>query len=192
MDRRRVRPLPHQGRPQGAYPGGVRDAGRRQGGALARPSGADHAGGAQRADAPVPGTPLEGLRGHGRVARRAACTLLEGALWDEAAKEFESADGKPYLRILEFDVASEKWTGRHWKYVLEDKQNAIGDFNLIDAENGLIIERDNGEGTADKACRRARSVPTASMIWPASSASKVALNDANVGGPVRARSATST
>ncbi len=30
--------------------------------------------------------------------------------------------------------------------------NAIGDFNMIDATSGLIIERDNGEGTADKAC----------------------------------------
>mgnify|MGYP003693816873 CR=1 FL=1 len=28
----------------------------------------------------------------------------------------------------------------------------IGDFNMIDAASGLIIERDNGEGTADKAC----------------------------------------
>ncbi len=31
------------------------------------------------------------------------------------------------------------------------KGNAIGDFNMIDATTGLIIERDDSEGTADKA-----------------------------------------
>jgi hypothetical protein len=39
--------------------------------------------------------------------------LLEGALWDEAAKAPEVLDGKQYLRVLEFDVKSEQWTGRH-------------------------------------------------------------------------------
>jgi hypothetical protein len=112
--------------------------------------------------------------------------LLEGALWDETAKDFESVDGKPYLRIVEFDVAAEKWTGRHWKYLLEDKQNAIGDFNLIDAENGLIIERDNGEGTADKACPDGQKrsdcfhdLARFKRVY------KVELNDANVGAAVR-------
>jgi hypothetical protein len=41
--------------------------------------------------------------------------LLEGALWDEATKAPEMLDGKQYLRVLEFDVKAEKWTGRHWK-----------------------------------------------------------------------------
>ena len=112
--------------------------------------------------------------------------LLEGALWDEAAKDFESVDGKPYLRIVEFDVASEKWTGRHWKYVLEDKQNAIGDFNMIDTANGLIIERDNGEGTADKACPADQKRPDCfHELARFKRVYKVELNDANVGGPVR-------
>ncbi|MBN8920120.1 MAG: esterase-like activity of phytase family protein [Rhizobiales bacterium] len=79
--------------------------------------------------------------------------LLEGPMWDAEKKDWEkTADGKEYLRILEFDVAAEKWTGRHWKYVLDTNGNAIGDFNMIDATTGLIIERDDGEGTADKAC----------------------------------------
>lgn len=42
--------------------------------------------------------------------------------------------------------------------MLEDNQNAIGDFNMIDATHGLVIERDNGEGTPDKAC--AAGAPT--------------------------------
>jgi len=78
--------------------------------------------------------------------------MLEGALWDEEKQDYESVDGKRAARILEFDVKKQQWTGRSWLYVFEDNQNAIGDFNLIDDTHGLIIERDNGEGTADKAC----------------------------------------
>ncbi|ETF04238.1 isocitrate dehydrogenase [Advenella kashmirensis W13003] len=79
--------------------------------------------------------------------------LLEGPVWDEKTKAWETEDGKTVLRVLEFDVAAEKWTGRSWLYPLEAAHHAIGDFNMIDATTGLIIERDNGEGTPDKACR---------------------------------------
>ncbi len=78
--------------------------------------------------------------------------LLEGAMWDATTKDTEKLDGREYLRILEFDVASQRWTGRHWKYMLEANGLAIGDFNMIDETTGLVIERDNGEGTPDKAC----------------------------------------
>jgi hypothetical protein len=78
--------------------------------------------------------------------------LLEGAMWDAATKETEKLDGREYLRILEFDVASQRWTGRYWKYMLEANGLAIGDFNMIDDTTALVIERDNGESTPDKAC----------------------------------------
>ena len=82
--------------------------------------------------------------------------LLEGPLWDEAAKAWEMDGGNEYLRILEFDVAAQKWTGRHWKYKLEINGNNIGDFNMIDATTGLIIERDNGEGEQWQGCTARR------------------------------------
>ncbi|WP_265498119.1 esterase-like activity of phytase family protein [Providencia rustigianii] len=78
--------------------------------------------------------------------------MLEGALWLEDKQDYENVNGKKAARILEFDVKKQDWTGRSWLYVFEDNQNAIGDFNLIDDSHGLIIERDNGEGTVDKAC----------------------------------------
>ncbi|MDD9340419.1 MAG: esterase-like activity of phytase family protein [Providencia heimbachae] len=78
--------------------------------------------------------------------------ILEGAVWNEDKQDYENVEGKRAARILEFDVKKQNWTGRSWLYVFEDNQNAIGDFNLIDDSHGLIIERDNGEGTADKAC----------------------------------------
>ena len=44
------------------------------------------------------------------------------------------------------------FTGKSWKYQLELPANAIGDFNLIDATSGLIIERDDSEGDPAQAC----------------------------------------
>jgi len=112
--------------------------------------------------------------------------LLEGALWNDAAQATESQDGKSYLRVLEFDVKTEQWTGRHWKFALEAKHHAIGDFNMIDETTGLIIERDNGEGTPDKACPQGEKrtdcfhdLPKFKRVY------KVELSDANAGGFVR-------
>lgn len=112
--------------------------------------------------------------------------MLEGALWDEQAKAAEMVDGKQYLRVLEFDVKTEKWTGRHWKYVLEANHHAIGDFNMLSDTMGLVIERDNGEGTADKACPEGQKaagcfhdVAKFKRIY------KVELSEANVNGPLK-------
>jgi hypothetical protein len=112
--------------------------------------------------------------------------LLEGPLWDAEKKDWERVDGKEASRILEFDVAAEKFTGRYWQYVFEQNGNAIGDFNMIDAGNGLIIERDNGEGTADKACPQGqRGENCFADIAKFKRVYKVELNDANAGKPVR-------
>ncbi|MGO4526951.1 esterase-like activity of phytase family protein [Microvirga sp. 2MCAF35] len=112
--------------------------------------------------------------------------LLEGPVWDAEKKQWEMIDGREYLRILEFDVANEKWTGRHWKYVLEQNGLAIGDFNMIDGATGLVIERDNGEGTADKACPQGEKRPDC-FQGPAKFKRivKIELSDANVGNSVR-------
>ena len=77
--------------------------------------------------------------------------LLEGPLMDADGKP-EAKEGTSYLRILEFDVDKGAWTGKSWKYALEAPSNAIGDFNLIDAKSGLIIERDDTEGDPAFAC----------------------------------------
>jgi hypothetical protein len=113
--------------------------------------------------------------------------LLEGPIWDAEKKEFEkTADGKEVLRILEFDVNAGKWTGRHWKYVLEQNGNAIGDFNMIDATTGLIIERDDGEGTAEKACPAGTKGENCfDEIAKFKRIYKIELTDANANGPVR-------
>jgi len=78
--------------------------------------------------------------------------LLEGALWNQEQKTYEQLGNKHYLRILEFDTATRAYTGKSWKYVLENNDHAIGDFNMIDDQYGLIIERDNQEGTSAYPC----------------------------------------
>ena len=112
--------------------------------------------------------------------------LLEGALWDAPSKSYENLDGKHYLRVLEFDVKSQSWTGRHWKYMLESSSHAIGDFNMVDDTTGLIIERDNGEGTADKACPEGQKRTDCFQdIARFKRVYKIEMSEANVGGPVR-------
>lgn len=80
--------------------------------------------------------------------------LLEGPLWDAASGRYETtADGRTALRLLEMDAKTRAWTGRFWIYPLESDSHAIGDFNMIDATRGLILERDGGQGDAELACK---------------------------------------
>ena len=141
-------------------------------------------------DAPPPAFQVKRSKGYeGMAASKDGSklyALLEGALWNEEAKAYENVGGKQYLRVLEFDVKSEQWTGRHWKYVLEANHHAIGDFNMIDQNTGLIIERDNGEGTADKACPAgAKRSDCFHDLAKFKRVYKVELSEANVGGAIR-------
>ncbi|WP_119679896.1 esterase-like activity of phytase family protein [Indioceanicola profundi] len=81
--------------------------------------------------------------------------LLEGPVWREGKPE-TFADGKPRLRWLEFDVAADSgsggWTGRSWTYTLERDGNAIGEVTWLDQDRALVLERDEGEGDAARAC----------------------------------------
>lgn len=77
--------------------------------------------------------------------------MLEFAMYKNG--KFENEEGKNYLRILEFDIKTKKFTGKSFKYFTEDNTHSIGDFNMIDNQYGLIIERDDSEGTMDKACK---------------------------------------
>jgi len=111
--------------------------------------------------------------------------LLEGPLWIEADKKWENRDGREYLRILEFNVAKGAWTGRSWKYPLELNGNNIGDFNMIDADTGLIIERDNGEGMLDTGCNGAPRPDCQNVPAKFKRVYKISLKDADAEGFVR-------
>lgn len=112
--------------------------------------------------------------------------LLEGPLWDVPKKDWERVDGQQVLRILEFSIEQGQWTGRHWKYVLSPGATAIGDFNMLDASTALVIERDNGEGTADKACPAGQRAENCFHdLARFKRVVKIELNAANANAPVR-------
>ena len=112
--------------------------------------------------------------------------LLEGPLWTDA-ENVEQAEGRPALRIIELDVASKAWTGRSWLYPLAEGGEAIGDFNMLDATTALVIERDNGAGTVDKACADPKT-PTPDCFAVGSKVKrvyKIEMTDENAGTAVR-------
>ena len=99
--------------------------------------------------------------------------LLEGPLWDAEKKDWERVDGEEELP-RDSRIRRRRGTVARalLAVVFEQNGNAIGDFDMIDASNGLMIER----GTTAKAprTRRARKAPaakTASRTSPSSSAS---------------------
>lgn len=112
--------------------------------------------------------------------------LLEGPLFLEDGK-VEHVDGRTALRVIEFDIASKSWTGRSWLYPLAEKGVAIGDFNMIDATTALVIERDNGAGSKDKACADPKQLKPDCFEAPAElkRVYKIEFNDADVGKAVR-------
>ncbi len=111
--------------------------------------------------------------------------LLEGPLWNAEEKKWEQKGDREYLRILEFDVAKNEWTGRSWKYLLEQNGNNIGDFNMIDADTGLIIERDNGEGLAEHACNGTARPDCQNVPAKFKRVYKISLSDADADGFVK-------
>ncbi|MFY8085334.1 MAG: esterase-like activity of phytase family protein [Rubrivivax sp.] len=112
--------------------------------------------------------------------------MLEGPLWDAQKRDWERVDGQQVLRVLEFSVEQQRWTGRHWKYVLSQGATAIGDFNMIDATTALVIERDNGEGTSDKACPAGQRAESCFHdLAKFKRIVKIEMTDANVNAPVR-------
>jgi hypothetical protein len=69
-------------------------------------------------------------------------TLLEGTVTGDAAKT---------LRINEFSVDSESYTGANWRYKLEAAGTNIGDMTAISDHEFLVIERNGGTATGGPA-----------------------------------------
>jgi hypothetical protein len=65
-------------------------------------------------------------------------TLLEGTV---------SGDPQKSLRINEFDLASESYTGVRYLYPLESAGTAIGDMTAVNDQQFLVIERNGGTAT---------------------------------------------
>ncbi len=112
--------------------------------------------------------------------------MLEGPLYLQDGS-VEKVDGQNALRVIEFDIASKTWTGRSWLYPLSAGGEAIGDFNMIDDTTALVIERDNGAGTADLACPDPAKPEPTCFNTPAKHKRvyKIEMTDENAGKAVR-------
>jgi len=66
-------------------------------------------------------------------------TLLEGTVVGDQPKT---------LRINEFNVDTESYTGANWRYKLEDAGTAIGDMTAFSPTGFLVIERNGGTATS--------------------------------------------
>jgi glycerophosphoryl diester phosphodiesterase len=58
----------------------------------------------------------------------------------------KTLDGDDELLIHQFDLETREFTGARYKYALQDSSHAIGDFIMIDGNQGLVIERDSSQG----------------------------------------------
>jgi hypothetical protein len=65
-------------------------------------------------------------------------TLLEGTVVGDPTKS---------LRINEFNIDTESYTGRSWRYQLENFGTAIGDMTAISDTEFLVIERNGNTAT---------------------------------------------
>jgi len=72
--------------------------------------------------------------------------LLEKPIIDDSTSLPETINGQPVLRILAFDNEQQQWLNTMRYYPLDSAEHAIGDFNMIDKNRALIIERDGGQG----------------------------------------------
>lgn len=81
--------------------------------------------------------------------------MLEWPMWDAQAKAQESRNGKPFTRILELDVASQRYSDRQWKYQFEAAGNVAADFQMLTSTTGLVIERDDASEGAGPGCPKA-------------------------------------
>lgn len=53
------------------------------------------------------------------------------------------------LWIYEFDLRARRYTGRRYRYVLDERATSTTDFTLYGDGRGLVIERDESEGKLD-------------------------------------------
>lgn len=91
-------------------------------------------------------------------------------LWAMLEKPLLGEGGRPegdFLRVMTFDTRAGGWTGDSFRLRLSEGATAIGDFNFIDETRALVIERDNGEGDAARACAEGAADQSACYPQPA-------------------------
>jgi hypothetical protein len=93
----------------------------------------------------------------------------DGTLWAHLEQPLRNADGttEDSLLVLQFDPASREWTGDTRRLTLTEGATAIGDINFVDDTRALVIERDNDQGDAARACPEGTPPAEARGCFPA-------------------------
>ncbi len=94
----------------------------------------------------------KGFEGLALAADGHLLAMLEGALPD---------DPPDVLRIFEFELAQRRYSGRSWRYRLDDPAHSIGELAADGGTRFLVIERDQLEGAAAR-YKRILRIDTAS------------------------------
>lgn len=108
-----------------------------------------------RAAIPLPGVRApERAAATGTVANLASSGGFEGMAINRSGTRLytlleKTVDGDPAktLRINEFDIASEAYTGTAWVYPLGSAGTAIGDMTAVDDMRFIVIERNGATAT---------------------------------------------
>jgi glycerophosphoryl diester phosphodiesterase len=50
--------------------------------------------------------------------------------------------------VFEYDLRARSWTGRFWTYPMTVEGTLVSDMTALDAHRFVVLERDNGQGTA--------------------------------------------
>ena len=86
--------------------------------------------------------------------------LRDGMLWAMFERPLLGPDGEAegdFLRVVEFDPTARAWTGNSVNFQLSEGAQAIGDFNMIDEDRALVIERDGGQGDPSLRCSESQT-----------------------------------
>lgn len=128
-----------------------------------------------------PGTDFRVQRsgGYEGMALQPDSDLLWAMLEKPLLAEASQPEGD-FLRVMTFDTAKSDWTGDSYRFRLSEGATAIGDFNFIDDTRALVIERDNGEGDAARACAAEAADQSACYPLPARVKNIVLVDTASV------------
>ena len=98
----------------------------------------------------------------------------DGMLWALLEQPLRNEDGtsEAFLRLLQLDPATGAWTGEERHFAYTEGATAIGDINFISDTRALIIERDNNQGLADRACAEGTLPADAKGCFPVPAAVK--------------------
>lgn len=90
-------------------------------------------------------------------------------------------DGSGEQPILEFDLASNTFTTTRWSYKLDPRATSIGEFEMTDDRHGVVIERDDSQGTLRgfKALFAVELEPTGGVVKKELVADLLSIDDPN-------------